>query len=122
MSSYEINPYYNPEAVGLEIVTESDCAGSYEFDMFVVWRHKESGLLFYGTDSGCSCPTPFEGDDFSAPNRTTLKALTEETKGQFLSDLKEWASWRSEESEAGREKVRRESLLALDAPKSDVAP
>lgn len=53
--------YYCPEAVGMEVVAECNVAGSYEFDMVVVWRHVGSGALYAAHDAGCSCPTPFEG-------------------------------------------------------------
>lgn len=56
----EINVYYDPEKSGLEVFEYIDTAGSYEFDMFVVWKKLDDGRLFYATDSGCSCPTPFE--------------------------------------------------------------
>jgi hypothetical protein len=55
------DPYYNPEKHGLEIVGECDwSSGSYEFDLAVIWRDKD-GQLYYAEDSGCSCPSPFEG-------------------------------------------------------------
>lgn len=54
------DPYYNPEKFNLEIVASDDSSDSYEFDMFVVWKHKETGQLFYATDSGCSCYSPFD--------------------------------------------------------------
>lgn len=54
------DPYYNPEKFGLEIVVSHDVAPSYEYDMIVVWRHKESGRLYVAHDSGCSCYSPFE--------------------------------------------------------------
>lgn len=63
MSSYETNPYYSPEATGLAIVGDLDTGGGYEFDMLVVWQRIEDGALFWGTDSGCSCPSPFEDVD-----------------------------------------------------------
>lgn len=53
------NVYYDPEKFGLTPVAEVDIAGSYEFDMFVVWR-RQDGKLAWATDSGCSCPIPFE--------------------------------------------------------------
>lgn len=37
----------------------------YMFNMSAVFHHTPSGALFYATDSGCSCPSPFE-------NMTTL--------------------------------------------------
>lgn len=58
------NVYYDPIKFGLDIVGEIDVGGSYEFDKFVVWSRRAwdgAGSRFvYGTDSGCSCPTPFE--------------------------------------------------------------
>lgn len=54
------NPYYNPEDSGLSILDSVDTAGSYEFDMFVVFSKDEDKTLYYDTDSGCSCPVPFE--------------------------------------------------------------
>lgn len=53
------NPYYNPEKLGLEIVYCVDTAGDYEFSMLVIWKDAEA-RLYYATDSGCSCPSPFE--------------------------------------------------------------
>lgn len=60
MLSYDENLYYNPETLGYEIVEFFDLDDEpYEFDMMVVWRDPE-GNLVYATDSGCSCPSPFE--------------------------------------------------------------
>lgn len=56
----EHNPYYSPEKCGLEILFEVDTAGSYEFDMFVVWERTSDRTIWWSSDSGCSCPTPFE--------------------------------------------------------------
>lgn len=56
---YEDNPYNYPEKCGLEIVFEVDIGGSYEYDMLVVWKRKDNKSLWYATDSGCSCPSPF---------------------------------------------------------------
>lgn len=51
----------NPERAGLEIVGTLDAAIGYEFDTLIVFRDIESRDLYYAADSGCSCPTPFEG-------------------------------------------------------------
>lgn len=59
-SDYDGNPYYNPEACGLEVVATAEYVSGYEFDMRVVWRHPASGRYYTARDSGCSCPTPFE--------------------------------------------------------------
>lgn len=57
--SYDSNPYYSPEQYGLTLVGEVDFGGSYEFNMFVVWKNS-NGILHWGSDAGCSCPAPFE--------------------------------------------------------------
>jgi hypothetical protein len=56
---WESNPYYSPERVGLKIVGMVEFEPDYSFDMFVVWEDKE-GLVYMASDSGCSCPSPFE--------------------------------------------------------------
>ena len=54
------NVYYNPEKFGLTVVGElNDPWASYDFNDLVVWKHEEGGV-YWATDSGCSCPTPFE--------------------------------------------------------------
>lgn len=54
------NLYSSPEKWDLRIVGSIDHPDAcYSFDYLVVWQH-EDGRLFYGRDSGCSCPAPFE--------------------------------------------------------------
>lgn len=80
--SYDCNPYYNPESLGLETVAELEFSdGSYQFDTLVVWRHKDSGKFYTARDSGCSCPTPFE-DYCGIDKLTELNAWTD-----LLSDV-----------------------------------
>lgn len=70
------NIYYNPEAFNLEIMGDVDVAGSYEFDILVVFKDIETNKLYYDTDSGCSCPTPFEDhrkEDLTEITRGNLK-------------------------------------------------
>lgn len=56
------SPYYTPENWGLTLVGEVEWRDeSYEFDLTVVWHHKDTGRFFVESDSGCSCPVPFEG-------------------------------------------------------------
>lgn len=53
--------YHQPEQFGLEIVgTISWDDEAYQFNFTVVWKDPKTGELFYATDSGCSCPSPFE--------------------------------------------------------------
>lgn len=61
------NMYYSPERFGLTTVGEFDLSEpDYSFDLFVVW-HKD-GKLYWATDHGCSCPSPFEDlDTLDAP-------------------------------------------------------
>lgn len=60
MRSYEENLYSNPENMGYEIVEVMELdEPCYSFDLLVVWRDPE-GELKWATDSGCSCPVPFE--------------------------------------------------------------
>lgn len=52
--------YYNPEHFGLAMVGQvSWSEEAYQFDLTAVWRDAE-GKLYWGDDSGCSCPSPFE--------------------------------------------------------------
>lgn len=56
---YDDNPYYYPEKHGLVQVAEHELSpASYSFDMIVAWKGADG--FYLGTDSGCSCPTPFE--------------------------------------------------------------
>jgi len=78
------NPYYSPEKCNLEIFIDIDTAGSYEFDMFVIWKKLDDNTLWWDTDSGCSCPVPFDNSD----NGHDLKPITKETWYSFTEALK----------------------------------
>lgn len=57
----EGNPYYDPEKCGLKKVAELDfSSGMYEFNLTVVWTHGDEKKFYWASDSGCSCPSPFE--------------------------------------------------------------
>jgi hypothetical protein len=56
--------YYSPESNGAEILGSVDTIGGYEFNMLAVFRRKSDGALFFESDSGCSCYSPFEGASF----------------------------------------------------------
>lgn len=54
------DPYYHPEQFGLTTIGEVNWDDeSYRFDLTAVWRDA-SGALYWASDSGCSCPSPFE--------------------------------------------------------------
>lgn len=64
------NVYYNPEKYGLEIVMNVELSEpDYSFDYLVIWKGEDG--FYLGTDSGCSCPIPFESyagvEDLTGP-------------------------------------------------------
>lgn len=67
---YGQDVYSKPEDHGLEVIGAVDWdQDSYGFDFTVIWRDKETGVLYYADDSGCSCPSPFE--DFNSKDELT---------------------------------------------------
>lgn len=55
-----MNIYTDPEAFGLKPVGEIEWGpGGYSFDLTVVWQDAETGALYFGDDSDCSCPKKF---------------------------------------------------------------
>jgi hypothetical protein len=60
MWDFETNLYYHPENSDLETVGEVEWTEPcWSFDLTVVWRDS-TGMFYWGSDSGCSCPSPFE--------------------------------------------------------------
>ena len=58
--------YYDPKDYGLELVGDAEEEDQcYSFCIFAVWKDAE-GTLYWGDDSGCSCPSPFE--DYASKN------------------------------------------------------
>ena len=53
------NPYYAAEKLGLSLIS-FEGAGYYEFNTLCFWSN-DKGEVYMAQDSGCSCPTPFEG-------------------------------------------------------------
>lgn len=74
---YDSNPYYNPAAIGCEIVASVDIADSWEFDIALVIRELSTGKLYFASDSGCSCPTPFEDHTFPGERWTEITSQRE---------------------------------------------
>lgn len=69
-----------------EIACLSEPELSYEFHYLCVYRHKPTGRIFYGEDSGCSCPRPFESFHFSydlSRVDTNLDEITHTSWGSF---------------------------------------
>lgn len=80
-------PYYEGRSgsEGYSFFDDIDLGGYYEFDIFLVIKNNETGELLYSTDSGCSCPEPFEGH--------YLEDFTPITGPQFFyGELYRWAN------------------------------
>ena len=72
------NIYYDPEKFGFEVVGSIDWSEPcYDFDMTVVWKSKR-GEYWVASDSGCSCPAPFQDtgvNDLDGPyNKKALRS------------------------------------------------
>jgi len=83
MTDYDFNIYYNPEKCGLETVATLDEDLSYEFNTLLVVKDKYSGKLFFASDAGCSCPTPFEDYYFKGADNNNLEELTKSNLENF---------------------------------------
>lgn len=58
---FDRNPADDPAKCGLTIVaTISWDDTAYQFDETIVWQDNATGGLYMASDSGCSCPSPFE--------------------------------------------------------------
>ena len=99
------NIYYRPEAHGLTIIAEAnDPNACYSFNDFVVWKD-EGGNLFYASDCGCSCPTPFE--DYKS--KDDLFALVD--WDDFMEAIERWGDsvdWRRDDDSDFSDAVRQE--------------
>lgn len=92
--SWENNPYYNPESLGLAMVDSIDVAGPWEFDIFAVWT--DGSHLYWANDSGCSCPTPFDGinsiSDLCVGSLEDCRRAIEEWAGTKTADIMRFSS------------------------------
>ena len=111
MGYYDPDPFNQPEKFGLTIVHQVDDPDAcYSFDMIVLWRHDETGSLYWAQDSGCSCPSPFE--DFTSLD--ALELLTDDTWAKFEAAVNGWCAseWQGAKDEV---QVCRTGLLAVAA-------
>lgn len=62
--SYDTNPFYNPDEFDPPLTLEASVSlndEAYQFEYLAVWSLKSDPTRFFtASDSGCSCPTPFE--------------------------------------------------------------
>lgn len=76
---YWSNVSSTPEKYGLTPIGHLyDPWACYSFDDLCVWKH-EDGRVFWATDSGCSCPSPFE----DCKSLDDLTEVTNDTWGEF---------------------------------------
>lgn len=68
----------------------------YSFDYFFVFQHVPSGRVFYGQDSGCSCPSPFENDHWNSPDDTSFTEITKVNLDDAIKAL--WDHYRDHSS------------------------
>ncbi len=61
--------YYDPKHFGLTSLGSVEWEEpNWSFNFSVVWKD-DNGVFYWGDDSGCSCPSPFQGvtkDDLSS--------------------------------------------------------
>jgi hypothetical protein len=102
------NIYYSPEDFGLKIVNSIDFDEDYGFDMIVVWETLEGDKrLYWATDSGCSCPSPFE--DFHSFDM--LEPLNRHTWDNFERAVMSGYNGRTADKEAFIRQVKKEYRL-----------
>lgn len=86
-----MNPYYNPEKLDLDMISFDEPDLSYEYNTFCFWADKD-GLVYYASDSGCSCPTPFENGHDRETRAEVIATLGRiGSIEQAESELKAWA-------------------------------
>ncbi|MGY1436665.1 DUF7574 domain-containing protein [Streptomyces reniochalinae] len=105
--------YYAPEDFGGKILGDVDTIGGYEFNMIAVFQRTEDGALFFDTDSGCSCFSPFE--DSRWENMTPIR-----TGSWFAGQARKWLREQygtDADDRDGVEKLIRLVRRELDAPK-----
>lgn len=82
---FKENPYYSPELCGLEIFDEINQEDlCYEYNTLCIWKKLDDNTLWYDSDSGCSCPTPFE------ENRHDLRPIIVDNFYNFNQEIEEF--------------------------------
>lgn len=97
------NPYYDSDQLPVEMFLVSDLDADYSFDYMIFLRDRNTGIVFFAYDSGCSCPKPFEdyeGTDWnevrSKMERVTLREALKKLESynrradKTPTDLKKW--------------------------------
>lgn len=85
------NVYYDPKDFGLEPVASLNTdAGSYVFDMFIVWKDKH-GEYYWAQDAGCSCPSPFENVTLETLEHGSMAQAVEAGKRYKKANQDSWS-------------------------------
>ena len=84
-----MNPYYDNEKLDLKLITFDEPHMSYEYNTLCFWATKD-GRVYTASDSGCSCPTPFEG--YSGEDIDSVLQKLERI-GSLEQALKSFDSW-----------------------------
>lgn len=93
MGYYNKDLYTNPESFGLQMVGEIDLdVPDYSFDILAVLYNPVRKNFYIISDSGCSCPAPFEAYiSVAAAGRTytaheAVAAIRHEVQGRSRAD------------------------------------
>ncbi|WP_327712392.1 hypothetical protein OG912_32230 [Streptomyces sp. NBC_00464] len=104
--SYDLDVYSSPEKFGLTSVGDLSDNEPYEFSILAVWQRTEDGVLFWETDSGCSCPSPFE-------NHTSINDLRRiDDVTEFVREARSWVQGQDIERDDVERLVRKVRRLA----------
>jgi hypothetical protein len=83
-----INPYYNPNDLGLKMLSFDQDGLSYEFNTICFWKN-DKNKVFFAKDSGCSCPIPFE--DYAGETREDVESKLQAVNlKQALTEFSTW--------------------------------
>lgn len=76
------NYYYDPASAGLEMLAFEDhgARDDYGFDILAFWVDKD-GVVYSASDSGCSCPSPFE--DYTSMHMLERVGSVEQAEATF---------------------------------------
>ena len=85
-----LNPYYDTEKLELEMLTFDEPGLSYRFNTLCFWATKD-GRVYSASDSGCSCPTPFE--EFAKETQAEVLQLLERV-GSVEQAVNTFNSWK----------------------------
>lgn len=83
------NPYYAPEKLDLEMISFQEPGLSYEFNTLCFWSNGK-GQVFSASDSGCSCPTPFEDYEGETQDEVVRKLERVGSKEQAERIFESW--------------------------------